>query len=226
MVQKQLDSKLTWLNFESNACPKRDRARLQRLNPPIGGNRVELYDWTEMDLLEKLARTWCAETESSRIDKIVDTLIGTLFFFEPHDNGEPHESSRQPAHFDRLTLSGSIRCRLRHQSPEVERLLAKVESFWHAHVPSADPVTALAAPNWTLVGSAMGEKKVVPAEMLVEENDMRKFRVPCVLSARKGTHRFEVLAVKLKERPDKVLLSGFPSNLSTMAERSRQIWLQ
>jgi predicted acylesterase/phospholipase RssA len=233
MFQRQLDSKSSWEKFEQQTAPPNIRSRLHRLNPPLKGDHVELYEYKRLQELYDLATEWAGKTAESKIQELANTLIANLFFFEPDDI----EGANSPASPRRLLsdpsytiLSGSIRCRLGHGSPQLERLLGEmVEGFYYAQTRSDDTAEVGRAHNWMRVEHPPGQVRLL--DVMVSEpqhsgHDVKKFRLPFKFVVRKQGSIFQVLAIKLKRSEKKIAISGFPSTIDDLQRRSKMKWLQ
>jgi hypothetical protein len=220
MVQKQLDSTLTWDNF-AGSCDQSHRSKLRRVNPPINGDRVELYDYKKMKAMMDDTKEWCGKPKQAvAIQEIADTLVASLFFFEP----DPSQPLLLRNRNERVTLQGSIRCRLLHDSPELETLLGRVNSFWHGTIVAGTKAAATAIEN---VGNWQSIKNPTDGDqrqgMKVLEDGVWKFRVPHTISARRDADVFPVVAVELGGA--KIPVSGFPSSIEAMCTRAGSRWL-
>lgn len=232
MFQRQLDSQSTWTKFEQQTAPKNIRSRLHRLNPPLEGDHVELYEYKRLQEIKDLATDWTKTTAASQIQELANTLIANLFFFEPDDIEAGHSpvSSQNLLHDPSCTvLAGSIRCRLSHESPQLEKLLSEiVEEFYHAEVRSDNTADVGRVQHWTKVEH--DQKRLLDAVVLESKpgsNDVKKkFRLPHVFVVKKHNSMFQVLAIKLKRSEKKIAISGFPSTIDDLQRRSKMKWLQ
>lgn len=246
MFQRQLDSKHSWATFRDVSAPAAVRCRLRRLDPPLGReDYVELYDYRKMEELKRTGALWAAGEAREEIEEIANTLLANLFFFEPdgevtsgHGRGGSASLLADPS---RDVLSGSIRCRLGHGTPELKRLLSEiVEGFAYVALPgsnggsSADVLKQVARvpeARWERIRLVVRGKDGRPGEMLAtetvgERSSVPKFRLPYTFSVRKGSAGLHVLAVKLARCEHLVPISGFPSTLADLTRRSKMKWLQ
>lgn len=228
MFQRQLDSKSSWAKFEQQTAPPNIRSRLYRLDPPLKGKYVELYDYKRLQELSDSATEWTKTAAAAQIQKIANTLIANLFFFEPDDVEAPLPQSHlsDPSY---NVLAGSIRCRLSHGSPQLEKLLGEmVESFFYVQTASDNTADVCQAQNWTEVELPPGKVRLV--DVLVSEPqqrgyDVKKFRLPFKFVVKKNNNMFQVLAIKLKQCEKKIAISGFPSMIDDLQRRSKMKWL-
>ena len=102
MFQRQLDSKSNWANFEQQTAPINVRSRLHRLNPPLSGDYVQLYDYKRMQELTESVAGWTKNVAAARIQEIANTLIANLFFFEPGDVEATNSPVSPAAHLSDL----------------------------------------------------------------------------------------------------------------------------
>jgi hypothetical protein len=226
MFEKQLDTRKSWEQFENGPAGSNVRCRLHRLDPPIDGDHVALYDHQKIPDLVEMVRKWTNTPEiAEKIQDIANILIASLFFFEPHEKTSSASNSLlvDPSY---NTLAGSIRCRLGHESVPLRNLLAeKVESFWYIETSSADTEKLKSLPKslWQPVrhGSA-----VAPSQMTIEENEVKKFRLNHTFCVKHGSNSFQVLAVKLSGTDQRIAISGFPSTLADLQKRAKLKWLQ
>lgn len=226
MFERQLDSHKSWDQFEKGPAGSTIGCRLYRLNPPIEGDHIALYDHHKIPELIEVVQNWTKTPEiAEKIDDIADIFIANLFFFEPDEKPNSTSSSLLGDHlYD--NLAGSIRCRLGHETIPLENLLSKkVESFWYAEASSADTeqLASLPKPRWILVRST---STVVPSQMTVQENERKKFRLNHTFHVQNGSHLFQVLAVKLRGSEKRFPISGFPSTLVDLQRREKLKWLQ
>ncbi len=134
-VQRQLDSKSSWTGFERSS-PADVRCRLRRVDPPLPGDFVELYDSKRIPEIVQAVRRWTRGEAASHIREVAATLIANLFFFEP-DDGDSVGTWQPLSDPSCDVLAGSIRCRLEHGSPHLQQLLRTiVEGFHYAQTVS------------------------------------------------------------------------------------------
>jgi len=219
MFERQMDTEETWEDLESNSLPA-TQARLHRLNPSIQGDQggyVEIFHFLEIDNLSRQANAW-AEENASCIRHIGNLLIAGLFFFEP----DPETTSD-----DGMKLSGSVRCRLQHESETLRALFTtRVQGFWCAAVTKAEVLQLGSLPDgrWQSIRYRSGSTGSIPT---VEDADgTKKFRLACSLDDNHQDGTYHVIAVQLTNEATKLPISGFPATLSDLNERSKSLWLQ
>jgi len=117
---------------------------------------------------------------------------------------------------DSITLSGTIRCRLRHNSVELERLLSTAIEFSYALLPRQTHPRAADLPSnlhWTKL-EFQGIRPSIG-------DDSHKFRVPVSISGRKGSPDVHVLAVLMNQNSGRrIPISGFPVTMSQLTRRA------
>jgi predicted acylesterase/phospholipase RssA len=233
MFQRQLDSKSSWAKFEQQTAPPNVRSRLYRLNPPLKGEYVELYDYKRLQELSDSATEWTKTAAAAQIQNIANTLIANLFFFEPDDVEATNSPVLPQSHLSDPSynvLAGSIRCRLSHGSPQLEKLLGEmVEGFFYVQTASDNTADVGRAQNWTEVERPPGQVRLV--DVMVSEpqqrgHDVKEFRLPFKFVVKKHNNMFQVLAIKLKRCEKKIAISGFPSTIDDLQRRSKMKWLQ
>jgi Patatin-like phospholipase len=225
MFERQLDSQKSWDQFENGPATSNIKCRLHRLDPPIDGDHVALYDYQKIPDLEEMVLRWTKRPEiAEKIQDIANILMANLFFFEPHEKSSASRSLLADPSYN--ILAGSIRCRLGHDSVPLRSLLAeKVESFWYTETSSADTEKLKGLPEfrWTTVRSGSA---VVPSQMTIEESEVKKFRLNYTFRVKDNSNMFLVLAVKLSGTGKRIAISGFPSTLTDLQERAKLKWLQ
>jgi hypothetical protein len=235
MFQRQLDSKSNWANFEQQTAPINVRSRLYRLNPPLSGNYVQLYDYKRMQELMESVAEWTKNVAAARIQEIANTLIANLFFFEPDDVEAANSSVSPTNHLSDPSyniLAGSIRCRLSHGSPQLKKVLSDmVEGFSYAQMATDNTADVDRVQHWTEIQPPPGQNRLV--EVMVSEpqpagHAVEKFRLPFTFVVKKHNSKdlFQVVAVKLKRSEKKIAISGFPATLADLQRRSKLKWLQ
>jgi hypothetical protein len=233
MFQRQLDSKSSWAKFEQQTAPQNIRSRLYRLDPPLKGEHVELYEYKRLQELSDSATKWTKNAAATLIQEIANTLIANLFFFEPDDLEATHSPVLKQRHLSDPSynvLTGSIRCRLSHGSPQLERLLGEmVEGFSSAQMTSDNTADVGRVQNWTEVLHPAGQNRLV--DVMVSEPQpagyvVKKFRLPFTFVVKKNNSMFHILAVKLKRYEKRIAISGFPSTIDDLERRSKMKWLQ
>ena len=233
MFQRQLDSKSSWVKFEQQTAPPNVRSRLYRLDPPLNGEYVELYDYKRLQELSNSTTEWTKTTAAARIQNIAETLLANLFFFEPDEVEVTNSPVLSQSHLsDPLynVLAGSIRCRLGHGSPQLEKLLGEMaEGFFYAQTTSNNTADVDRVQNWTEVEHPPGQVRLV--DVMVFEAQQRglhvkKFRLPFKFVVKKQSNMFQVLAIKLKRCEKKIAISGFPSMIDALQTGSKMKWLQ
>jgi predicted acylesterase/phospholipase RssA len=232
MFQRQLDSKASWSKFERQATDD-VRSRLYRLDPPLYGEHVELYEYKKLQELSDSATEWSKTSAAAEIQEIANTLLANLFFFEPDDIDDaisPVSSQSPSIDPSYNALAGSIRCRLSHGSPQLEKLLGElVESFSYAQMYSGNTAEVSGVKNWTTVEHPSGRLRlldVMVCEPQQRGDGVKKFRLPFNFMVKKHNNMFQVLAIKLKRSDEKIAISGFPSTLEDLRRRSKMKWLQ
>jgi predicted acylesterase/phospholipase RssA len=224
MFERQLDTQKSWDQFKTSIAPANIKSRLHRLDPPITADYVALHHYQMMPELKTMVEGWVTDAKGAdQIRDIANLLTANLFFFEPLES----TGSSNPGLSDRTceVLEGTIQCRLSHESMSLRRLLEDhAESFWYAEVADSniDYLNALPEANWQQVTTVSGAF----ATELVNENDVRKFRLRHTFSAKPSSNFFQVLAVRLKGSSKRIPISGFPSTLSDLQMRANQKWLQ
>jgi hypothetical protein len=233
MFQRQLDSKSNWANFEQQTAPINVRSRLYRLSPPLSGDYVQLYDYKRMQELTESVGGWTKNVASARIQEIANTLIANLFFFEPEEGTNspvsPGSHLFDPSY---ISLAGTIRCRLSHGSPQLEKVLGDmVEGFSYTQMTTDNTADVGRVQHWTEIQPPQGQNRLV--EVMVSEPQstgytVKKFRLPFTFVVKKHNSKdlFQVLAVKLKLSGKRIAISGFPATLADLQRRSKLKWLQ
>jgi hypothetical protein len=222
MFERQMDTERIWAELVRNSTANVE-ARLHRLNPGVEGrlgNYVDIYHHEELkhllDSVDDWTKTSCGAGHIAQISRI---LLANLFFFEPDSDDPPKEGS---------TLRGSVRCRLQHGSDALNILLEKrVVGFWHATVTKAEvpEVHRLANGRWRAIRDISGGRNR-PVKMIVEEGNVKKFRLNFQLPHEVGAASYQVLAVQVVGEQDKIPISGFPATMEELNQRSKAKWLQ
>ena len=234
MFQRQLDSKSTWAKFSQQTATMNARSRLHRLDPPLKGDHVELYEHTRLQEIRALAREWTKTTAATQIQELADTLIANLFFFEPDDVDATHSrvsSSKYLSDPSCTVLTGSIRCRLSHESPQLEKLLGEmVEGFYNAESRSDNTADVGRVQNWTKIEHPLGPRPLLNCIVLETQQQgyevKKKFRLSFTFVVKKHNSMFQTLAIKLRRSEKKIAISGFPSTIEDLQRRSKMKWLQ
>jgi predicted acylesterase/phospholipase RssA len=211
MFERQTNSEMMW-ERTYDASPDARKSKMHRLNPEIhgkNGKHVELFDWDEEDSLLEQVERWTI-TEKALLQGLANRLIASLFFFEP--------SSPQPLDADRPWFTGSIRCRLRHGSEALHRLLARIQGFSYGTVSRDDipRVSQLADGRW---------HPIPTHTVFVQEGPTQKFRVSCELPFDGAEGTYQVVIVHLAGEQEKLPISGFPATSHELADRSKSQWL-
>lgn len=219
---------------EQQIAPPNVRSRLYRLDPPLKGEHVELYEYERLQELHDSATEWTKTTAATKIQELANTLIANLFFFEPHDMEASHLSSSSKRLLldpSCTELAGSIRCRLSHESPQLEKLLGEmIEGFYYAEARSDTMADVRRVQHWTKVSQPEGQRRLLDVVFLDPQprgSDIKKkFRLPFTFVVKKHNSMFQVLAIKLKRSEEKIAISGFPSTIDDLQRRTRMKWLQ
>jgi hypothetical protein len=221
VFERQMDTERTWDELVRNSLAV-VKPRLYRLSPEIqgeSGRYVDLDDHHELEHLLDLVHTWTGAGGAADIKHISRMLIASLFFFEPDLENLPQDGE---------TFCGSVRCRLQHASDALKVLLEdRVTGFWHGTAAKAEipELEKLASARWRPI--KVNAKS--PAQMVVQEDSMSKFRLKFRLDPIPGAPSgavSQVIAVELKGYSEKIAISGFPASLSELNERSKAQWLQ
>jgi predicted acylesterase/phospholipase RssA len=233
MFQRQLDSKSSWTKFEEQTAPLNVRSRLYRLDPPLNGEHVELYEYKRLQEIQDLATEWTKATSTTKIQELANMLIANLFFFEPDDveaANSPVSSQRHLSDPSYSVLAGSIRCRLSHGSPQLEKLLGEmVEYFSYTQMGWENTAEVGRVQNWTKIEHPAGQVRLLDVRVPEPQHsghDIKKFRLPFRFVVKKQHSMFHVLAIKLKRSKEKIAISGFPSTIHDLQRRSKMKWLQ
>ncbi|KAK0737279.1 hypothetical protein B0T21DRAFT_364796 [Apiosordaria backusii] len=257
MIRRQLDTERLWEGVVAGA-ENSQRGRLFRLNPEIKPKYVELYQCEEVPRLLRETTEWAGALGPGRekIRNVARVLMAGMFFYEVADSHSPSSSLSQQGvgggGADGKLLRGSIRCRLRHQSPAVAELLRKIKGFYHSELTveeAADEVKSLGAANrqWkTLADITSG--LVNPRDMVrvrernADGNGIAQFRLDFELRV-KDKAALQVVAVEFQGDDDndarsiseqenerwkgkRFAISGFPVTLADLRARGQKIWLQ
>jgi hypothetical protein len=221
MFERQMNTGEIWDDLLAHSTAH-VKARLHRLNPEIQGHLGDYVDINHHEELKHLLDSvgdWTKAGGDAYISKICRILIANLFFFEPDPENLPKEGN---------AISGSIRCRLKHESEAVQTLLEKrVAGFWHTTVTKgeAHEVHKLTNGRWRPVRDVSGAKSR-PSQMTVEEGERRKFRLNFQHPVQQGCFSYQVLAVQLVGEQDKIPISGFPATMEELNQRCKAHWLQ
>jgi len=234
MFQRQLDSNSSWTSFRQHSAPRNIRSSLYRLNPPLKGDHVELYDHQRMQDIASSATDWAKDAGAAQTQEIANILIANLFFFEPDDVEATNLAVSSQRHLSDPSydvLAGSIRCRLGHGTPQLEKLLGEmVEGFSYTQIYTDNVADVGQVQNWTDITYPPGQNRLL--EVMASESPpagghaIKKFRLPYTFVVKKHNCMFQVLAVKLKRSENKIAISGFPSTLPDLQRRSKMKWLQ
>lgn len=230
MLERQMDSNESWLNFAERNAPSSIRCKLRRLNPPLqpihNEARVELHHYKKISQLTRDVEEWANNDGQIEVQEIANTLMANLFFFEPED-GPLSANEGRLTNPDHDVLPGSVRCRLPHGSVSLRKLLEeKAESFWSAEVDSPCTKTLSELPKyiWRRIEQPPGGSDRL-MDMTIFEDGVHKFRLTHTFKAPKSTSRFQVIAVKLNGCDKKIAISGFPSTLTDLQKRAKLKWL-
>ncbi|KAK0665359.1 hypothetical protein QBC41DRAFT_339894 [Cercophora samala] len=254
MVRGLMDTEKIWDEVVRRAG-RGERGRMFRLNPVLKPPYVELYQCEEVGRLLRETGEWAKSGGGGRgeIKKVARVLMAGMFFFEVADAYSPPSSTQQDGGgADGKLLRGSIRCRLRHQSPAVKELLGKVRGFYHTELTveeAAEEEKSLAAANrqWkTLTDDT--SRSVNPRDMVrVRERNpdgtgIEQFRLDFELRVRDKT-ALQAVVVEFqadddndarsiseqeneRARGQRFPISGFPVTLADLKARGQKIWLQ
>jgi hypothetical protein len=151
---------------------------------------------------------------------IAINLLANLFFFEPEDDSVFRQHHRSPSNLaaarDSVTLSGTIRSRLRHNSVELKTLLMKISGFAYAILPEAYPTHASELPpslHWMEIGDCVATRCKV-------QDNKGTFRLPVTIKGYRGSSAPHVLAIKMNETPERwIPISGFPVSIGELTRR-------
>ncbi|KAF2192481.1 hypothetical protein K469DRAFT_745903 [Zopfia rhizophila CBS 207.26] len=218
-----LDTQKLWNSFLQSDAAENVQARLRRLNPDINSERdyIALWHYHKMEKLRTMVELWMQEPRwIQEILDIADTLMANLFFFQPGDDNAVSSTTLSVDGTRALkglaALSGTIRCRLRHNSVELKTLLKRVVSFHYAVLADDIKTHSEELPSdlqWTeLMGLQSMRAQIV--------ENKRRLRVPFILEAQKGSRVAHVLAVQMKNSGKKIPISGFPVTLDDLIRRS------
>jgi hypothetical protein len=166
--------------------------------------------------------------EESTIQRIANTLLASLLFFEPNHD-EPHDTPG--------LLAGSIRCRLPHESQPTQVFLQdKLESLQYATATREEAGAAadkISSSRWEVLRDNRGCTR--PRDMIVFNDDgyhsessndvgrVRMFRLNWTLRTIREDRPYCVVAAKLKGFPELVPISGFPATLHELKERWQRL---
>jgi hypothetical protein len=222
MFERQLDAPKLWDQFMNGITTPHIRSRIHRINPPIEGDYIALHQYQMMGGLRENVRKWSTVGDgASQIQDLAEILLANLFFFEPDDDA-PTSRLADPTY---ESLHGTIRCRLAHDSIPLRELLEnKAESFWYTEVTKADTesLDQLEQTRWVQIRPSSGG---LASEVTIE-NNRKMFRLKQKFSVKQFSNLYQVLAVKLKGSNKRIPISGFPSTLSDLQERTNMKWLQ
>lgn len=218
-----LNTEKLWQNFLQTDAAKAVKSRLRRLNPDINKlGHVSIFHFSKMAALQSLVREQTSETrQSEEVQGIADTLLANLFFFEPGDENVGSSTSLSVHGTSSLkgpvALNGTIRCRLRHNSVELIKLLSQVQAFSYGVLPEHCRSHTVELPS-NMRWKEVEDFRSMRAEI---QNNKRRFRVPVSLKGAKESRAPHVLAVKMKRRPDEwIPISGFPVRLGELVRRA------
>ncbi|KAK5654714.1 hypothetical protein OQA88_7038 [Cercophora sp. LCS_1] len=229
MLVHQSDSNESWTTFE-NSMPSTVKTKLHRLNPPLPGDRIALDDHTKMDDLVSMTENWIKTSEGQiKIKQAAHVMLASLFFFESDDSGiirAPERAGRFAA--GRNQLAGSVRCRLPRNSSGLRKLLLeKADSLWCAvldHDVVLGEQTNASNIFWDPI-TVPGRSEIL-SHCVNEEIGQCNVNLSWTLEDDPGSHRLQVIALKIKGCDKYIPISGFPSTLAALMERASARWLQ
>ncbi|KAK4178774.1 putative patatin-like phospholipase [Triangularia setosa] len=254
MIRGQMDTQKIWEGVVSRA-DKLQKGRLFRLNPAIEPPYVELYQCEEVPRLLSETGGWAKAGGAGQdeIRNVARVLMAGMFFYEvPDAYSPPSNLSQQAVGTHEKLLRGSIRCRLRHQSPAVKELLGKVKGFYHTELTAdeaAEEEKSLGAASrqWrTLTDMTSGSVNLRDMVRVRERNPdgsgIEQFRLDFELRVRERA-ALQVIAVEFQGDDDsdarsiseqeserckgkRFSISGFPVTLAVLSARGQMIWLQ
>ena len=191
-----INTERTWEKLvNSPSLPNEFRRKIHRLNAHIRDEHVALDDYKKMGAMEGMVAEQMQDIAgrpsplATNVATIVDTLIASLFFFEPDPSSLAKINYGGPRAYKRHELKGTIRCRLARNSQELKRLLNRVKGFFqrevHKSTPSSDNGNgwnAVKLPeNWRNGVRTVGAW----------------FRMECTISTFEPTEKLQVIAVTL-----------------------------
>jgi predicted acylesterase/phospholipase RssA len=201
-----LDTEKLWERFLQTDAAESVKSRLRRLNPEIKPEigYVSIFNYEKMTALQNMVDHQMRELRwHQEIQDISDTLMATLFYFEPNNNSL---ASTRTLSVDGtnslkgcLTLPGTIRCRLRHNSVELKQLLSHILSFSYALFPENCQSHAVELPlnlHWIKIGD------FDQIRTNIQDNKCR-FRVAVSINGSRESPVPHVLAVRMKRKPEK-----------------------
>lgn len=215
-----LDTQKLWEKFLRTEAAETVKGRLHRLNPEIKPEMgyISIYAYERMETLMNMVHDQAKlPTLGGGLKDVAINLLANLFFFEPDDENLPsairRSSTNLAAARDSVTLSGTIRSRLRHKSVELKSLLSKSSGFASAILPEAYATHASELPpnlHWTEISHFCEMRRKV-------QDNKGMFRLPVTLKGYRSPH---VLAIKMNEAPERwIPISGFPVSTGELLRR-------
>jgi hypothetical protein len=248
LLMHQSNSNESWETFEGDADPE-IRPKLLRLDPTItdGGDRIALDDYKKMDDLVGAVKKWASFGEGlNRIEVTMHSMLASLFFFEPDVNSRTGtadsattglsrttEVGRLPYSSKWLELSGTIRCRLPHNSHGLRKLLGeRAESLWCSVVDhgehnywSSEAEKTPSSLHWDEI-STTPEGSTQLTDCIDKQTQTCRVNVNFTFRDEKHSRRLHVLGLKVKGSKRIIPISGFPSTMTDLIERTNFRWLQ
>jgi predicted acylesterase/phospholipase RssA len=226
MIERQLDSERSWTTLEDNTDPP-TKHRMYRLNPSLEGKYVELYHYNEVPRLLREVTEWSETVAAVAIKNIADTMVASLFFFEPESTGGFQRNNN-----NHILLKGSIRCRLLHQSDAILKLLReRIKCFYYEELSREDvlklrgPLPAAPTRLKPMKDAVSNSTNPVEMERLRDNGSVRKFRLVFEASP-KDIWAYQMISIEFKDSQFRFPISGFPATMEQLESRAKQVWLQ
>lgn len=236
--QANINTERLWRQMINNfSYATETRNRIQRLNAEIEGDYVALDNYQKMKAMEDMVDRQTDQIGDKpsplamRVAKVADMLIASLFFFEPDISSFADGNFGDPTAARKYELNGSIRCRLKKNSPELKRLLnirGGVDGFWQQEVEkSAFSATSLSINDncgYTRIPFSVNERN-----RIVTGNAW--FRVNCIISTQEPIDMQQVIAITLastggEEKAglrEKIPISGFPISFRDLQKKAKMV---
>lgn len=233
--QANLDTDRLWRELIKNfSYPTQTRNRIQRLNAEIEGDYVALDEYKKMKAMENMVGQQLEQIDdepsplATKVAKVADILIASLFFFEPDVSKLADGKFGDPAAARTYQLNGSIRCRLMKNSQELKRLLNIVDGFWQQEVTkraSSIKSSSIEENNdFTRISFSNSERNRI---MMGDA----WFKVNCIMSTQDPIEMQQVIAITLhptneEEKanlPEKIPISGFPISFHDLQKKAKML---
>ncbi|KAI9780332.1 MAG: hypothetical protein M1839_006755 [Geoglossum umbratile] len=216
-----LDCERKWREFERESADDSDiGGKVHRLNAHISGNYVALDNYKQMAQIDRDISTQSLDPKFAMdIERIADSLIANLFFFEPTVT---KRDSITPA-AQHKSLSGFIRCRLAKDSQCLKNLADIIEGFWYHELhDTANNPPPPSTSQWAAIEFTEQLRQGI-------KHHQQWLRVDCSINPTETHSAQQILAVTLKRNiigrrlpslTDPIPISGFPITFESLRKRA------